>query len=293
MIIHEPEIVTAYGEVFLQAHIETDHPNTGLPEFLWFSYPEYWSDAISTRADSFLSAMLLVAMTIGEDIECRGELSPRLCFLLGEYQKIFSCWQPDSFHPIQVYSDKMISAPVSQNDPCYATTFSGGVDSFFTLYELLNPTSEKPNWPIKYAFFYARLCRHTPVIHPKIPETRAPICKCYPRNGDRTYSSAHQCDAILHQSHCPQVLSGGPTIRCCFGIGPSDFRNIYADWRTVPEIYRLYSWSDYHPLALHGEFRILQSRRFNHPLCKNTGDIQLGTSTKKSAHLRGVVRKRD
>ena len=153
MIIHEPEIVTAYGEVFLQAHIETDHPNTGLPEFLWFSYPEYWSGAISTRADSFLSAMLLVAMTIGEDIECRGELSPRLCFLLGEYQKIFSCWQPDSFHPIQVHSDKMISAPVSQNDPCYATTFSGGVDSFFTLYELLNPTPEKPNWPIKYAFF--------------------------------------------------------------------------------------------------------------------------------------------
>ncbi|MCD4674294.1 MAG: hypothetical protein K8R77_16650 [Anaerolineaceae bacterium] len=153
MIIHQPEIISAHGEAILQARIETNTPNTGLPETLWFTYPEHWAGAISTRSDSFLSALLLVAMTLGEDIECRGELSPRLCYNLAEYQKIFTYWQPKTFHPVQIRSDKILPAPISQSKPCYATTFSGGVDSFFTLHELLNPTPEKPNWPIKYALF--------------------------------------------------------------------------------------------------------------------------------------------
>ncbi len=153
MIIHQPEIISAHGEAILQARIQTNTPNTGLPETLWFSYPEHWTDAISTRSDSFLSALLLVAMTLGEDIKCRGELSPRLCYNLAEYQNIFTYWQPKTFHRVQIRSDNVLPAPISQSKACFATTFSGGADSFFTLHELLNPTPEKPNWPIKYAFF--------------------------------------------------------------------------------------------------------------------------------------------
>jgi hypothetical protein len=153
MIIHQPEIVSTQGEASLQAHIETDNPNTGLPELLWFTYPEHWAEKISTRSDSFLTALLLVAMTLGENIVCRGELSPRLCYNLNEYQKIFASWQPEVFHSIQIHSDKITPAPASPQTPSYATTFSGGVDSFFTLHQLLHPTPEKANWPLKYAFF--------------------------------------------------------------------------------------------------------------------------------------------
>ena len=153
MIIHEPEIVSKNGEVFLQAHIETSNPNAGLPEKLWFSFPESWSGKISTRTDSILASLILVAMTTGKDIECRGELSPRLYYNLDEYQNIFNHWQPEFFHRIEIKPEILTPAPGSQNEPAYATSFSGGVDSFFTIHELLNPTPDRPNWPLKYTFF--------------------------------------------------------------------------------------------------------------------------------------------
>jgi hypothetical protein len=153
MIIHEPEIVLANGEVILQARVETLRSNTKLPERLWFSYPERWAGSVSNRADSILAALILVALTVGEDLECRGELSPRLYYHLNEYQKIFIHWQPEVFHPIQIRAEKICPAPIIQKEVRYAAAFSAGVDSFFTLHQLLNPAPEKPGWPLKYAFF--------------------------------------------------------------------------------------------------------------------------------------------
>ncbi|MDR3575603.1 MAG: hypothetical protein P4L50_17220 [Anaerolineaceae bacterium] len=153
MIIHEPEINFSSGEITVQARIETQNPTIGLPDFLWFKYPERYQKVVSNRADAFLSSMILLAMVVGEDLEVRGNLSPRLFYAVDEYQQIFSRWLPHVFTPIQIHPEKLVPAPFPEIAGQYASTFSGGVDSFFTLKQSLFPEPGKPAWPIRYGLF--------------------------------------------------------------------------------------------------------------------------------------------
>ena len=153
MIIHEPEIILDGAEITLRARIETHNQTIGLPEYLWFKYPERYQNVISDRTDPFLSSMILVAMALGEELECQGNLSPRLVYAIDEYQQIYSLWRPDVFTPIQIHPSKLSPAPLPENAGQYATAFSGGVDSFFTLKQSLFPEPGRPSWPIHYGLF--------------------------------------------------------------------------------------------------------------------------------------------
>jgi len=153
MIIHEAEIIRDGGEITLQARIETQNPGIGLPDVLWFRYPEQYQNVISDRADTFLSALILVGMAVGEDLECKGELSPRLLYAVDEYQQIFYRWLPNMFTPIHVHPAKLSYAPQPEKAGQYASAFSGGVDSFFTLKQALFPDPGRPGWPVRYGLF--------------------------------------------------------------------------------------------------------------------------------------------
>src|SRR5271169_6057004 len=115
MIIHEPEIILADGEVTIRARIETKKPVSGWPEFLWFKYPEQYQHGISDRADPFLGSLILVAMTAGEDLDCRGILSPRLVYAMDEYQQIYSKWLPDVFTPVHIHPTSLLPVPPLEN----------------------------------------------------------------------------------------------------------------------------------------------------------------------------------
>lgn len=153
MIIHQPEIIPAGQEVRLQARVETRAPNPGFPDSIWFSYPQAYAHALSTRADSPLAALVLVAMALGEDVECRGEASPRLIYNLSEYQRVFSHWQPQLLQKVGIHAENRTPPPANQFSAGYATTFSGGVNSFFTIQQMLTPSLKGPQWPLKYALF--------------------------------------------------------------------------------------------------------------------------------------------
>lgn len=153
MIIHQSEIISAGQEVRLQARVETRASNTGLPEFLWFSYPKAYAEVLSTRADSPLAALVLVAMALGEDLECRGEASPRLIYNLSEYQRVFYHWQPHLFKKVGIHAENITPPMPNGLKAGYATTFSSGVDSFFTIHQMLTPSLKGPQWPLKYALF--------------------------------------------------------------------------------------------------------------------------------------------
>jgi len=153
MIIHQPEIISAGSEVRLHARVETRASNTGFPDSIWFSYPQAYAEVLSTRADSPLAALVLVAMALGEDLECRGEASPRLIYNLSEYQRVFCYWQPKLFKKVSIHAEKITPPPPNQFNAGYATAFSGGVDSFFTVQQMLVPSLKSPQWPLKSALF--------------------------------------------------------------------------------------------------------------------------------------------
>lgn len=153
MIIHEPEIILAGGEVTLSARVETRDPSAGLPDTLWFKYPERFAPFVSTRADAFLSALILVAQTLGEPLQVAGEVSPRLLYGLDEYQQIFAHWKPAVFHAIQIHAPKLSPAPAASLPGQFACGFSAGVDSFFTLHQGLHPIPGKAAWPVTHGLF--------------------------------------------------------------------------------------------------------------------------------------------
>lgn len=134
MIIHHPDISSKDGKLTVSARIEFKTPLPGMPEKLWFEFPEEWSDLVTDRADSFLSTMLLVAMRHGENIiEVRGEVSPRFLIGINEYQMAFCMWPIWRFKPIRIECESLIPTSTENGRDIVMSAFSGGVDSFFTL----------------------------------------------------------------------------------------------------------------------------------------------------------------
>jgi hypothetical protein len=153
MIIHEPEISLENGEVLLSARIETSNRSAGLPDTLWYAFPERYHRFVSRRADPFLTALILVAQTMGESLHLKGETSPRLLLGMNEYLQIFHHWDPTVYQRIEITSDKITPAPPALVKDQYASLFSGGVDSFFTLHQSMYPKVGQAEFPLTHGLF--------------------------------------------------------------------------------------------------------------------------------------------
>ena len=101
---------------------------------LWFSVPNKYSEYLTDdRYDAFLVGMLYPAMMYGEDIEIRGSVSERLLFNINTYVlALLNAYSPlTKTIKINVHdstADKLGGVEVG-------TGFSGGVDSFCTIYD--------------------------------------------------------------------------------------------------------------------------------------------------------------
>ncbi|HML94127.1 MAG TPA: hypothetical protein PKC29_01725 [Thermodesulfobacteriota bacterium] len=138
MIIHHPEISSKDGKLTVSAGIEFDPTVPGMPERLWFEFPEDCGDLVTDRADAFLSTMLLVAMRRGEKvIEVRGKVSPRFLIGINEYQTAFCIWPVWRFEPVRIECESLVPAGAENGPDIVMSAFSGGLDSFFTLKSFL------------------------------------------------------------------------------------------------------------------------------------------------------------
>jgi len=152
MIIHKPEITEEPGKVCVSAYVELNKRIPKVPEKLWFKFPEKYKNFVTDRADGFTVGLLLFSMYIGENIEVRGTVSPRLKDGLEEYQKIFNKWFPKKFKRIDITCQNLKKQ--TQKGKKFAVCgFSGGVDSFFTLYSLCSKTGLDLDSKISYALF--------------------------------------------------------------------------------------------------------------------------------------------
>jgi len=78
VIIHQPETTQAGNEICISARVTYDNHPGDIPDRLWFCYPDVYAAFITDRADTFAVGMLMLAMYLGEDVEVRGTISPRL-----------------------------------------------------------------------------------------------------------------------------------------------------------------------------------------------------------------------
>ncbi|MDD5469050.1 MAG: hypothetical protein PHS96_14750 [Anaerolineales bacterium] len=153
MIIHTPEIIHEAGRVRAQARVETRSADYDLPTTLWFSFPESYQDYLSGSSNAFAASLLVLAAYLGETLEVRGRVSPRLAYGLLEYRNVYHSWLPRLFQPVELKFGSLEALPDAQSQGKVALAFSGGVDSLYTLWAHLPDNQPVPSAVLTHALF--------------------------------------------------------------------------------------------------------------------------------------------
>ena len=124
-------------QISIAAEIELDNRLSNLPSSLWYRFPAKYEAYLSPRADGFAATSLTLAMYNGEDLEIRGPISPKLAYNLYEFRQIFHTWLPNLFQMVEIRYDQLAEPPPLKSGGGVAAAFSGGIDSFFTLWSHL------------------------------------------------------------------------------------------------------------------------------------------------------------
>jgi hypothetical protein len=150
MKIFRPKITQEGAEVRVSARVEVNTSKTELSQELWFIFPSSCRDNVTDHLNGFVVALLPLAMTLEEDMQMEGVLSPRLLRGLEEYQSIQCAWKPTSFKPIKIESDLLQPTERDRSEPVVGCSFSGGVDSSFTLWRHLPENERDHAWRISH-----------------------------------------------------------------------------------------------------------------------------------------------
>mgnify|MGYP006271546345 FL=1 len=119
---------------------------------LWYELPAAYGMYIDEgRTDFAVLALLTVAMARGEDIRVAGRMSPRLLFGLRNHQHVFASRFP-ALSRVSIESNALCErwqAPAGGT----GTFFSGGVDSFYTLWTHRSSKESISDYQITHAFY--------------------------------------------------------------------------------------------------------------------------------------------
>jgi len=141
MIIHKPKVEKKDDKIRVSAYIEVE-TIAEYSDTLWYEFDRELEEHVSTSSNGFVAAMLFLAMYLGEDLEVKGRMSPKLAYGLKGLQGYFNFWHPKVFKIIKISCDEFeIENDTPEGVMC---TFSGGVDSFYTLYKHLPENEDNP-----------------------------------------------------------------------------------------------------------------------------------------------------
>lgn len=140
MVIHPLTPTCENGELTVAARIEWDHAPNNFPPTVWFKIPEAQAHLVSERADGFAIALLSPALLRGENIQLRGEMSSALAHGLQEYIFLRTLREPRRYKPVSIQADTYLLSAARGTKA--ASTFSGGIDSFYTVWSHI-PQYEK------------------------------------------------------------------------------------------------------------------------------------------------------
>ena len=133
MIAHVPEVATRAGRTRVAARLEYRNSRLTLPDTLWVEFPSEQRPGPCDRADAFAPALLHLAMTLGEPLELKGAVCPRLLYGLEQYQEAFLVLYPGKFQRCKITAEQVAPPALPRESPVVCQAFSGGVDSFHTL----------------------------------------------------------------------------------------------------------------------------------------------------------------
>ena len=156
MIVGTPRITVAGDEVVVRAEVALEKavrpPDEArsYPPALYFAFPRAFAPFVTDRLDAFAAVLLPLAMRRGEPLRLHGGLSCRLAQGLRDYQRIQATWKPDFFAVVPLECDGTASLPPAGGPGAVGSAFSGGVDSFHTLWTHLSAREEYAPYAITH-----------------------------------------------------------------------------------------------------------------------------------------------
>lgn len=144
MIIHQPHVTTTSEELRVEAAVKLERRDARVPPALWFVFPRAYERFLSDRADGFAAGLLPLAMALGERMTVHGTLSYRLAAGMRDYQRVQSVWKPEMFRQVAIDCDGLLGADGGEAAGAVGMAFSGGVDSFYTLWAHLPENEPYP-----------------------------------------------------------------------------------------------------------------------------------------------------
>jgi len=122
-------------KIFLIADVINCTKENEPDQTVWVSIPNQYGEYLSdNRYDGFLVALLYPAMVYGEDIEVDGIVSKRLLRNINKFVQDILLAYDSKLHKINI-SAKETTNEILSTAKHIGTGFSGGVDSFSTIYD--------------------------------------------------------------------------------------------------------------------------------------------------------------
>jgi hypothetical protein len=127
------------GELVVAASL--DDPQ-GHRHRLWWRLPALWREALTPWADPFVVALLIPMMQWRRNVFVEGRVSPSLLANLERFMALVQVWSAGRYQPVTIRAAEEVECPPPA-EPRSAeppdgrqtvTTFSGGLDSCFTVY---------------------------------------------------------------------------------------------------------------------------------------------------------------
>lgn len=137
MIIEHPQITSQDNRHLLSADITVEKNGIDCPASLWFATSGEESFFLSRMADPFVVGLVASAMFVGEDMRVVGPVSTRLAHGLETYQDVLNTWWPDKFKRVDIRYEALIDRREDLRPGGVGCTFSGGLDSFHAVLQML------------------------------------------------------------------------------------------------------------------------------------------------------------
>lgn len=110
---------------------------------LWFQIPVEHEKIITQSCDPFVLATILIAMKQDKNLIIHGEVSPSLLQNLAEFQAAWHSWRPNVYKLVDIHAE-VVKEPDKNTDlDKIVSTFSGGLDSCFTVFQHRTPNLVK------------------------------------------------------------------------------------------------------------------------------------------------------
>lgn len=149
--IGKPEIQLQGDMLELSASIQGAALPLGLPERLVYHVKADSGLAFSDLSDTFLVAAMPLAMKLGQPLEIAGTLSLRLAHGIKAYQDTLAAWFPKTYRPVPFECEQVNDRAGERRPVGVGCCFSGGLDSFYAVRELLPPLNRFDEYQISHA----------------------------------------------------------------------------------------------------------------------------------------------